>query len=65
MTGRSTSSDYWAALRWLSGNQNKWLYSTLAILDDRPEPMSSPINNPVYFEDNAILQLHAYTFKMI
>ena len=22
-TGRSTGSDYWAALRWLSENQNK------------------------------------------
>ena len=33
-TGRSAGSDYWAALRWLSENQNK--------------PMSSPINNPAY-----------------
>ena len=39
--GRSTGSDYRAALRWLSNNQNKRPY-----VDDRPEPMSSPINNP-------------------
>ena len=40
-TGRSTGSDYWAALRWLSENQNKGTY-----VDNRPEPMSSSINNP-------------------
>ena len=38
-TVRSTASDYWAALCWLSENQNKQI-------DDRPEPMSSPINDP-------------------
>ena len=38
-TGRSSGSDYWAALRWLSENKNKRQ-------DNRPEPISSPINNP-------------------
>ena len=27
-TSRSTCSDYWAALCWLSKNQNKWPYAT-------------------------------------
>ena len=40
-TGRSMGSDYWAALR-LSENQKK------IAIDDRPELMSSPINNPAY-----------------
>ena len=35
--GKSTGSDYWAALCWLSKNQTA--------IDNRPEPMSSPINN--------------------
>ena len=35
-TGSSTGSNYWAALRWLRENEN------------RPQPMSSPINNPAY-----------------
>ena len=39
-TGRSTDSDYWAALRRWSKNQNN--------IDNKPEPMSSPINNPAY-----------------
>ena len=38
-TSRSTGSNYWAALRWLSGNQNKQP-------DNRPETVSWPINNP-------------------
>ena len=42
-TGRSTGSDYWAALCWLSENQNK---SKQTAIDDRPEPMSTTINNP-------------------
>ena len=40
-TGRSTGSDYWAAQRWLSWNQTKQ-----PAINDRLEPMSSPINNP-------------------
>ena len=39
-TGRTTGSDYWAALGWLSENQKNG--------HRRPEPMSSPINNLAY-----------------
>ena len=39
-TGRTTGSDYWAALCWLSKKSKQ------TAIDDRPERMSSPINNP-------------------
>ena len=39
-TCRSTGSNYWAALRWLSEKSKQMA------IDDRPKPMSSPINNP-------------------
>ena len=37
-TDRSTDSDYWAMLVERKSKQ--------MAIDDRPEPMSSPINNP-------------------
>ena len=37
-TGRSTGSDYWAMLVGWKSKQTA--------IDHRPEPMSSPINNP-------------------
>ena len=39
-TGRSTGSDYWAALRWLTQKLKQ------TAIDDRHKPMLSPINNP-------------------
>ena len=47
-TGRSMGSDYWAALHILV----EWNSKQTAI-DDRPEPMSSPINNKAiaYWKD--------------
>ena len=39
-TGRSTGSDYWVALRWLSEKSKQ------TDIDNRPEPMSSPFNDP-------------------
>ena len=40
-TNRSTGSDYWAALCTLFEQKLKQ-----TAIDERPEPMPSPINNP-------------------
>jgi hypothetical protein len=55
-TGRSMSSDYWAALRYVEQKSKQ------TAIDDRPEPMSSPINNPAYFAHINLICVYLFLY---